>query len=88
MANDSKKGKSGDLVAKFEKGLRHLLIEDSKKCGYDMCHILCCLGNTSLNESNHARAIRRGYHVKGSNFIVTSFCSNLTSSLRHHYVIL
>ena len=73
IENNSKKGKSGDLLEVFEKGLRELLTEDSKKCGYDMCHILCSLGNTSLNEANHARVIRRGYHVKGSNCIYLSY---------------
>ena len=42
--------------------LRELLIGDDKK---DMSHVLCCLGNTSHNEANHARIVTRGYHVKG-----------------------
>ena len=65
IAMDTKKGQPGHLTGIFEKALRELLIHSETKSGHDMCHVLCCLGNTSLNEANHARVIRRGYHVKG-----------------------
>ena len=42
--------------------LRDLLIGDEKN---DICELLCCLGNTSNNEANHARIVTRQYHVKG-----------------------
>ena len=64
---DLKRGQHGHLTGKFENGLRELLIHGETKTGEDMCQVLCSLGNTSLNEANHARAIRRGYLVKGEN---------------------
>ena len=62
---DSKNGKPGHLTGTLEKNLRQLLIYGDGKSGEDFSDVLCCLGNTSLNEANHARAIRRGYHTKG-----------------------
>ena len=62
---DTKNGQPGHLTGTLEKNLRELLICGDGKSGEDFCNILCCLGNTSLNEANHARAIRRGYHTKG-----------------------
>ena len=57
--------------------LRELLIGDDKK---DMCHVLCCLGNTSHNEANHARIVTRGYHVKGKKLGKHYFEKFITSS--------
>ena len=62
---DRKKGQPGHLTGTLEENLRKLLIEGDTKSGEDFCDVLCCLGNMSLNEANHARAIRRGYHTKG-----------------------
>ena len=62
---DTKKKQPGYLTGKLEKNLRELLIYGDTKSGEDFCDVLCSLGNTSLNEANHARAIRRGYHSKG-----------------------
>ena len=65
IALDLKRGQPGHLTGIFEKNLRQLLVDGKTKSGEDLCQVLCSLGNTSLNEANHARAIRRGYHVKG-----------------------
>ena len=78
---DLKKGQPGHLTGKFEEGLRELLIHGETKTGEDMCQVLCSLGNTSLNEANHARAIRRGYHVKGKNSLRRNYYVIITSSI-------
>ena len=53
------------MTDKLKKNLRHLLVEKD-----NFAEKLCCLGSTSQCESNHARIINRGYHVKG-NYILT-----------------
>ena len=74
------KSKTTTLTEKMSKNLRELLIGDDKK---DMCNVLCCLGNTSHNEANHARIVTRGYHVKGE-ILGLFFLKNFK---RHHDVI-
>ena len=51
---------SDNLTDKLSDNLRNLLIDND-----DLAERLCAMGSTSHAESNHARIVRRGYHVKG-----------------------
>ena len=77
LEKDSKTKK--DLTGKLCQELRHLLVDNEK---YDFPNKFCALGSTSHCESNHARLTNRGYYQKGHYYYVS-----ITSSLRHHYVI-
>ena len=62
---------SDNLTDKLSDNLRNLLIDND-----DLAERLCAMGSTSHAESNHARIVRRGYHVKG---ILSEFWPFLTS---------
>jgi len=67
--NPKKKNLTSDNLAdKLCQKLRYLLVEKD-----DFAEKIVCVGSTSQTEANHARIIRRGYHVKGMHIRLTLF---------------